>query len=308
MDIEWNHSRCIVCLNSGELTKEHVIPESLGGILTSRFLCCRCNSCFGAGFEANSRLAPEIRKAASGLGKDFSELKEKLELGAQYQSKFDEQTSKSKLRRDGHIGTSKLKDGSLIVPETDAPNSITSLMRKRGVADQEIKDAIAAWRAAPAGYTVNLGAGIKVRKWQGHPSIPTYDELPLSPLVPLKIAYEFTALLVGCAIYSPQLQPLRDVLLKQDKDLAGRMVTDNWASSPDVFHGIAFEGNHEVAQFQVRFFGLLAYTVRFPKIAVEHPPIVYTHRLNTGKEWAHLPDEVGQKPDGSTDHVGHLAS
>ena len=37
------------------------------------------------------------------------------------------------------------------------------------------------------------------------------------------------------------------------------MVTYNWASMPDAFHGIAFEGNHEVAQFQVRFFGLLAY-------------------------------------------------
>ena len=61
------------------------------------------------------------------------------------------------------------------------------------------------------------------------------------------------------------------------------MVTYNWASMPDAFHGIAFEGNHEVAQFQVRFFGLLAYTVRFPKIAIKLPPVVYTHRLDTGK-------------------------
>lgn len=293
MKIEWNHSRCIVCLGSDGLTVEHVIPESLGGILTGSFLCRRCNSRFGLGFEAGARLAPELRKAASGLGDDLSELKEKLERGAQYQSQFEEQTHKSKLRKDGHIGTSKLEDGSLIVPEPDAPMKIKSIMLKCGASDSGIKDAIARWARAPAGRNVYLGAGVSIKKWQEHPASPIYTEPPLSPLVPLKIAYEFAALLAGDAIYVPEFQPLRDVLLKQDEDLADRMVTYSWASKPDAFHGIAFEGNHEVAQFQVRFFGLLAYTVRFPKIAIEHPPAVYTHRLDTGKDWAHLPDEVG---------------
>ena len=56
---------------------------------------------------------------------------------------------------------------------------------------------------------------------------------------------------------------------------------------------IAFEGNKDIAQFQVRFFGLLAYTVRFPKIAIKHPRIVYTHLLNTGEDRAHLANDDG---------------
>ncbi len=130
MEVDWNHSRCIACLGSDGVTVEHVIPESLGGILTCSFLCSHCSSSFGAGFESKARQAPEVRKAASGIGGGLSELKEKLERGTQYNSQFGDQTSKGKLRRDGQIGTSKLADGSLVVPEPDAPARIASMMQK----------------------------------------------------------------------------------------------------------------------------------------------------------------------------------
>ena len=115
MRIEWKHSRCITCLRSKELTLEHVIPDSLGGILTSRFLCRDCNSRFGSTFEAAARLAPELRKAVSGLGSDLTQLAEKLERGAEYQSQFGDPTSKAKLRNDGSAGVFSLEDGSLVV-------------------------------------------------------------------------------------------------------------------------------------------------------------------------------------------------
>lgn len=271
------------------LSLEHVIPESLGGILTSRFLCRHCNSRFGSGFEAKSRLAPELRKAASGLGKDLFELKDKLERGGEYQSRFEDLTSKSRLRGDGQIGHSQLEDGSLIVPEPDAPSTLRSIMQKRGVLDPEINSAIARWKDAPVGQHVDLGADVTIKKWEDHPASPTYTEPSLSPLVPLKAAYEFAALLIGGSIYDAAFDPLRNVLRMQNRGLAEEMVTYNWARAADAFHGISFEGNHEIAQFQVRFFGLLAYTVRFPKIAIKFPPTVYTHRLDTGDEWAHQP-------------------
>lgn len=290
MKLPWKHSHCIVCGVSGGLSIEHIIPESFGGVLTCCFICRRCNSSFGSGFEAGARLAPELRKAAFGLRNSLPELNDKLERGGEYKSLFEDQISKRKLRKDGHLGISELKDGSLIVPEPDALGQLKSIMQKRGISDSEIKNALTMWEDAPAGHRVDLGAGVIVKKWQEHPSTPTYTEPSLSPLVPLKIAFEFAALLVGGLIYDDAFGSLRDVLRKQDRNLADEMVTHNRASKPDAFHGIAFEGNHEVAQFQVRFFGLLAYTVRFPKIAIDHPPAVYTHRLDTGDDWVHLAD------------------
>jgi hypothetical protein len=104
--------------------------------------------------------------------------------------------------------------------------------------------------------------------------------------VPLKVAYEFAALLIGASIYDEAFSSLRDVLVSQNQDLANEMVTYNCSSKADAFHGIAFEGNRDTAQFQVRLFGLLAYTVRFPRIAINHPKAIYTHRLDIGEDQA----------------------
>ncbi|VAW04853.1 hypothetical protein MNBD_ALPHA07-1893, partial [hydrothermal vent metagenome] len=280
-------------LNEDELTVEHIIPKSIGGILRCRFLCPTCNSKFGAGFEANASLAPELRKAASGL-MNIPTLKEKLERGAEYQGQFGDRILKNKLRRDGNIGTAKLGEKSWIVPEQDTPNHLTSTLRKAGLTDQEISDALSKWEAAPADEIDELDAGYSFLKWLDHPIMPTYTEPPMSLLVPLKIAYEFAALLVGNDIYRPEFQHLRQILIDQDEDMAGEIVTYQWAKIPDTFrgipfHGIVFEGNQEVAQFQVRLFDTRAFIVRLSNIAIEHPPIVYTHRLDTGEDRIHMP-------------------
>lgn len=54
MQIPWGTERCILCLREpadddplSQLTDAHVIPESVGGELSARFLCDRCNSEMG---------------------------------------------------------------------------------------------------------------------------------------------------------------------------------------------------------------------------------------------------------------------
>lgn len=288
MAIKWDHQQCIVCLAKKKLSEEHIIPRSLGGILTSSFLCNSCNSSFGKGFEANARLAPEIRNAVASVEQISAAFKEKLERGATYVSQYGNHTVTHKVRADGHLATTRLQDGSLIVPETEASMRIESIMRKDGANDAMVEQALAKWEAAPPFCEVDLGLDIKVKKWNDHPANPTYTERQLSPLVALKIAYEFAALIMGKAIYRSEFQQIRDVLIQQNEYLGGSLVTCNWAHKPDSFHGIAFAGNNPTAQFQVRLFGLLAYTVCFPKIAIGYAPVAYTHRLDTNEDWVRL--------------------
>ncbi len=96
--------------------------------------------------------------------------------------------------------------------------------------------------------------------------------------------------MIGFSVYNRHLQYLRDVLLEEDEDTAANWVNYGWASKPDTFHGIAFEGNRQTAQFQVRLFGLLAYTVRFPNIRIDFSPTLYIHQIDTGEDWVRLPD------------------
>ena len=37
-EVLWPGDACIICLNAGELSLEHVIPDALHGTLTSKFL------------------------------------------------------------------------------------------------------------------------------------------------------------------------------------------------------------------------------------------------------------------------------
>ena len=50
---------CILCLENRDLTREHIVPESLGGCWQERLLCKGCNDHIGAKIEgpfANSLL------------------------------------------------------------------------------------------------------------------------------------------------------------------------------------------------------------------------------------------------------------
>ena len=125
-----------------------------------------------------------------------------------------------------------------------------------------------------------------------HPSAPAYTEPAMSPLVPLKTAYEFAALILGAAILQPApgLETIRRALRDQHEAFAHKVVVARRASKPGAFHGIAFMGNRPEAIIQVRLFGLLAYEVTLPATGINFGRLVYTHRLDTGEEWVHLPD------------------
>lgn len=57
---------------------EHLIPEALGGLLTCEFICQRCNSTFGASFEAKARSDPSVRIAIGKLHAQIPNLARKL--------------------------------------------------------------------------------------------------------------------------------------------------------------------------------------------------------------------------------------
>lgn len=291
LHIQWNRPTCIVCLKDGELTIEHVIPASLGGKLTSRILCKDCNNRFGHGFESDARLAPELRRAAAGMATDLGELAEALEIGARYVAHFEEQQVLQKVRSDGQFGTAKLADESLIVPEAEATNRISSILGKRGASEQEVNAAIEKWAGAEAGLILDLGRNVIVRKWANHPATPAYTEPVMSRLVPLKTAFEFAVILgVANLKLSPALERIREALQQQDEAFAKAVVTERRAPKPAPFHGIAFTGNNPAAVLKVRLFGLLAYEVTLPATALSFGSLVYTHRLDTGEDWTYQPN------------------
>jgi len=56
MQPEWKDPRCILCLQPGALSREHIMPTSLGGKLECRFLCRDCNSVFSSDIEVAAHI------------------------------------------------------------------------------------------------------------------------------------------------------------------------------------------------------------------------------------------------------------
>ena len=107
--------RCIVCLAPTEFNVEHLIPESLGGNLTCRFVCVSCNSRMGHLFEGPAKADPTIRLLVSRLAARIPRFADKLAEDQAYVSVGPGGKAVGYLK-DGEFVTRsrKLEDGSLI--------------------------------------------------------------------------------------------------------------------------------------------------------------------------------------------------
>lgn len=297
MKIPWPGNQCIFCLMEGALSEEHLIPKSLGGILTSEFVCSSCNSQLGHAVEATVKSDPWVILAAENLSQAIPRLSKRL-VGNQPHIGYGGLGPLSGYIRDNEfcVKSQTLNDGSLIQPEGDARRSIAKTLQRYGYGEESIRIAIAKHDRAQEGKRVKLALGLEVVKGSIQKIEPDMSKWRLmDKLVPVKIAFEFLALHLGTAIYDDVLQ-LREVrrallthTLKADVMRVERLFSNEDGS---LFHGICFEGNNPYARVQIRFFGRLAFRVHFLHLRVGEPRLAYTHKLNTGEEFLTQPNEV----------------
>ena len=289
MKIPWPGNQCIFCLREGPLSEEHLIPKSLGGILTSEFVCSSCNSQFGHAVEATAKSDPAVFFAAKNLSQAIPRLSKRLVEGRSHIGYGDLGSLSGYIRNNEfRIKSQTLNDGSIIQPQDDARKSIAKILQKSGYGEEQIRKALAKHDEATEGKRVKLVQGLEIvkRSIQEIESDMSKWRL-MDKLVPAKIAFEFLATHVGTAICDdvPQLREVRQVLLtlKLETDVVQveRLSSNEYLP----FHGICFEGNDPHAKVQIKLFGRLAFRVNFFRLSVDRPRFVYTHKLNTGEEF-----------------------
>jgi len=297
--IPWKNDGCILCHKRDALTVEHIIPESLGGKLTSRFLCQECNSKLGHALEAKVRSDPSIRLAVQNLQSEIPELAEKLTETQTYMACGPGGRVPGRMHKGKFKVTPRMaSDGSLIQPTDEARKSIRGILSKAGIETSLVDAALDTFDQAPQNERVQLWHGLDVVKWGVETiGVDLSGSRVMTPLVPLKIAFEFLACHLGASVYhaDTQLIYLRQALHNLMEEDPGFRVERLAASRYEPFHGICFEGNAPHARFLIRLFGWLAFRVHFPELAVECDRYSYTHDLTTGKEYLHRinPSSVG---------------
>lgn len=187
----------------------------------------------------------------------------------------------------------KLDDGSLIQPTDEARHTVQKILLRSGYEGPPIQQALAELDEAPDDQRVELAPGIEVAKWSVKKvELDLRKSRLMDPLIPVKAAYEFLACHVGGAIYDdvPQLSEIREALHSMDSEAKAFRVDRLSSNKYEPFHGIYFEENDPHGKVQIRLFGWLAFRVHFPHLSVGGPRFVYTHRLDTGKEYVQVID------------------
>jgi len=276
-----------VCLQASQLTDEHLIPEALGGRLTSAFLCRDCNSKLGHRSEAAARDDPTIQLLANRLSSDIPDLAQSI-LHRQQVVSVSPGGKANGYIKDGEffVQSRKNDDGSLIQSTPDARRSIGTILRKQGYDALFRANALANFDRAADNTRVEVAPGLEVVKWQITDIQLVLDGPLIDPVVPIKTAYEFLACHLGNGICenAPPLDEVRRVLNGGDVDPGHLSVDRLHAPEARPFHGIIFEGNHPHAQVQIRFFGKLAFRVHFFSLAIGGPRAQYTHDLAADEE------------------------
>ena len=288
MNIPWPGNRCILCLKETPLSKEHIIPEAFGGILTCSLLCRDCNSNLGSYVEAEAKTDPSIRIAVANLQSQIPELADRFMEHQNFISHGPGGTEQGKVR-DGEfrVRSRTKEDGSLIQPTDCARESIITILQRGGAGQAAIRESLRKFDEGGENERIRLALGVEATKWAVEKIDPDLSSSsPLTPLVPLKIAYEFIACHLGTAIYDEalQLQEIRTTLLESIKDHPSFEVERLAASEYKPFHGICFEGNDPHGKVLIRLFGWLAFRVHFRWLAFDGSRFVYTHCLGTHED------------------------
>lgn len=276
-----------MCLEEKELTLEHLIPEAIGGRLTSKFLCKACNSCLGYRLEGQVKADPTIRLLVGGMRTRIAVVAEKVETGQRYEVKGDgPPTAAFLINGELRVRASRLPDGSLVQDTRDAAATIEGMLRREAKQGDDISAAKHRFNAAPENTPIELSPSLTVVKWAVEKVEPSLDGPLLNPMVPAKTAYEFLALHLGGAIYerAPSLDAIRVALHTGAMNDQHIQVERLHAPEAKPFHGIVFEGNSPYAKVQVRLFGKLAFRVHFRHLSVGGSRASYTHDLESNEE------------------------
>jgi len=238
--------------------------------------------------ESEAKTDPSIRLAIGHLRSAIPKLAAKLTEGQEFISHGPGGTGRGTVK-DGEFRTRSRSetDGSIIQPTDHARKSITKILRKSGVGDSPIEEALRRSDEAPENERVSLAPGLDVVKWRVDRIEPDLRKgVLLKPLVPLKIAYEFLACHLGTATYghANQMSELRMVLRERIESHPCYAVERLHASEYKPCHGIVFEGNEPYAKVLIRLFGSLAFRVHFKNLAVCGHRFVYTHQLDSNEE------------------------
>ena len=136
-------------LRQEALTFEHLIPKSLGGRLTSRFLCQPCNATLGHRIEHAARFDPSIGIAVQRLIPTIPDIagrwRKPSDISARAKQGYRPDTC---VRGDFRVFSRKASR-RFVQPTNEARKTVERILRKEGYAMLPLQEALRRFDEAP---------------------------------------------------------------------------------------------------------------------------------------------------------------
>lgn len=220
MELPWAPRRCILCLRDDvEMSRSHLVPQSLGGFVWARTHCTDCNSLVGSAIESAVKQDDSIRHALEReLAGVIPDIARRFADGQSYLAQSDAGNLKASFRDGGfELGTTKIDD-SLVQDRERARKSVATMLERAGKSPPEIHDALARFDAVEPGQLTQIADGLAVRHGTIETFVLPYDGEFVSDYFPLAIAFHLLAFFLGDLIYHESLNPIRTAILEQRDD------------------------------------------------------------------------------------------
>jgi hypothetical protein len=298
MIVPWNDEKCIVCrltteerrtrcAGTAEFTKEHLIPDAIGGKLQCSFLCKHCNDHLGEG-ESDLKSDARIRLAIENLKGVLPNLWATMSEGQRYIVQDSAGTLGAKLKN-GKIRFDSGQDGSFLLDIDEAWTAIHKKLLRPQSAQAQIDHAKRRFEEITEGVKAEVVPGMDVLK-RGGGEVYLRLELAETDIALLKVAYEFLVLHLGRGIFNDYFDPVRSTFAS-GAALPACCRVEPFGSRDrryQAFHSLRATNTHTGLLVKIILFGYLSYHVEFRKVSLPSDAIWdYTLNLVTGhEEWS----------------------
>ena len=283
MILPYRFRKCVLCLDKPAHSKEHLIPQSVGGRLEAYLLCSDCNNHFGSEFVSALREDQSIRMAAENLKHQLPKrLYENMTRGLPLLGREEGGLPVRAYRKNGklHVIPGKAPGGPRVQDFKGARSEISKRLDKIGCPEAKKNQFLDAFEKVPEGQPFIIPG------WQfvKHPMPDLYPDssrVRVDERVPALVAYDYLGLLLADRIYDPSFDTLRRYIRtgeKSDRHDVRRLAFNDYEPA----HMIDIERGGSDFSVNVCFFGWLVFEVRFKNSVWRGPDPVYREDLTVG--------------------------
>lgn len=287
MHIPYQFSKCIVCKERDPGDREHVIPRIIGGRLTAKLLCDKCNHDFGSEITSGLKTDASIRLAVEDLKRVIPDFARRYLHRAEYVAKADD-GSQVRLAKSGdslRVLAGEGADQSIVLDTDEALGALAKKLERAGLAEDAIRNYQVRFFMAEENEPIGLPTNETFVKRPLPPPMPYLVHDPLDERFWMLLSLEFVALVIGNDVFRPSLDGVRSSILGLDQPVPISIAHYSAGSQYGPFHIVRLMANDNILGVEIRLFRWLATQVKFDWIEYEGPHPVYLEDLQDKRSY-----------------------